>query len=107
LMLFAVPWWWWQTRSARPPFVQLAAAYSSRRMVELRIPGASYAPLRVNRATGAGDAPPELLESQAQIQRYLAKNAPSSEWLHARGRAQVLVWEFDAALDSFQTAEEA
>jgi tetratricopeptide (TPR) repeat protein len=100
LVLFAV---WPQ----RPPLSNLASAYSTRRTVELRISGAPYAPLRVSRSIGPADISPELLEDQTRIQRYLGRNPKDSSWLHALGRAQVLTWRFDAAIQTFQAAAAA
>ncbi len=48
--------------------------------------------------------PPELLESQARIQRHLASKPLDPEWLHAQGLAEVLSWDYNDALRSFDTA---
>jgi tetratricopeptide (TPR) repeat protein len=91
----------------RPPLSDLAAAYSTRRTVELRIPGASFAQPRITRSTLPTDLPPELLESQARIQRYLARKQNDPAWLHARARVQVLTWQVDPAIQTFQAAAAA
>jgi tetratricopeptide (TPR) repeat protein len=85
----------------------LATAYSTRRTVELRLPGASYAQPRVTRSTLPADLAPELLESQARIQRYLARKQNDPGWLHAWARVQVLTWQFDPAIQTFEAAAAA
>ena len=89
-----------------PPFTTLAEAYSTRRTIELRIPGARYAPMRDRRSANRRNLPPELLESLATIQRRLQRDATDAEWLHAYGRAQVLTGDFDGALQTFQSASD-
>lgn len=108
-VLAAVPlsWWFWQTRAATPPLAALAVAYSARRTIDLRLPGAAHSPLRVNRSPSPADLPPELLESQARIQRRLERDPADAPWLYAQGRAQVLRWQFDDAIRSFQAAAAA
>jgi tetratricopeptide (TPR) repeat protein len=100
LVLFA---FWPQS----PPLSNLASAYSTLRTVELRVPGASYAQPRITRSTLPTNLPPELLESQARIQRYLARKQNDPAWLHAWGRVQVLTWQFDPAIQTFQAAAAA
>jgi tetratricopeptide (TPR) repeat protein len=98
-------WFIWGQVRPHPPFQLLADAYTSRRTLELRIPGAAYAPLRIARGSdGLSDAPPALLESQLEIHRHLAAHPEDSAWLHAQGRAQLLDWQYDAALRSFEAA---
>ena len=100
-------WWFWQRQAATPPLAALATAYSARRTIELRLPGAAHSPLRVNRSAGPVDVPPELLESQARIQRRLEREPADAPWLYARGRAQILQWHFDDAIRSFEAAAAA
>jgi tetratricopeptide (TPR) repeat protein len=93
---------WW----SQPPLAQLAQAYSARRNLELRIPGADYAPLRIERGPigSIGDLPSALLQSQARIKEHLDKRPDDPEWLHAQGRAALLLWDFDGAMRSLQAA---
>jgi tetratricopeptide (TPR) repeat protein len=100
-------WWFWQRQAATPPLAALATAYSARRTIELRLPGAAHSPLRVNRSPSPADLPPELLESQARIQRRLEREPADAPWLYARGRAQILQWHFDDAIRSFEAAAAA
>lgn len=93
------------SRDNSPPFRLLATAYTSRRTMDLQIPGAHYARVQVPRTSiTLSDLPPALLESQLQIERHLETKPEDSTWLHAQGRAQLLIWQFDAAIRSFEAA---
>ena len=73
--------------------------------MELQIPGAAYSPLQISRGGDAlAEATPALLESQLEIKRHLQSKPEDAVWLHAQARAQLLLWQFDAALASFQAA---
>jgi CHAT domain-containing protein/tetratricopeptide (TPR) repeat protein len=103
----------WRYRAAQPtdengaPFQLLASAYSAKRTMELRIPGAGHAPLRVDRAvTNIADMPPALLDSQLRIKNHLEKRPDDPVWLHAQGRVQLLLWQPEAAIKTFQAAQD-
>ncbi len=85
----------------------LAQAYSARRNLELRFEGAQHGPVRIERATG-GDSrlnrPAALLEAEALIARGLQKEPDSPVWLQAKGRADLLEGNYEAAIQSFQKA---
>ena len=87
----------------------LAQAYSERRNLELRFEGAQHGPVHIERATG-GDSrlsrPPALLEAEALIARGLQKEPDSPFWLQAKGRADLLEGNYEAAIQSFQKALE-
>lgn len=97
-----------QYYSQRPDKL-LAQAYSEQRSLELRFAGAQHGPVRVERATG-GDSrlnrSPALLEAEALIARGLQKEPNSSVWLQAKGRADLLEGNYEAAIQSFQKALE-
>src|SRR3989449_10128411 len=85
----------------------LASAYTEQRTLELRIPKAAYAPVRLVRGSGDRsrlDRPPALLEGEARIARELAKVPDSPALLQAMGQANLLAWNYDAALGSFERA---
>jgi len=92
---------------SQTPDKLLAQAYSERRNLELRFVGAQYGPVHIERATG-GDSrlnrPPALLEAEALIARGLQKEPDSSVWLQAKGRADLLEGNYEAAIQSFQKA---
>ncbi len=85
----------------RPPAVNrlLAEAYSERRTLELRIPGASFSQMRLTRGAQNSnmDRPTPLLEAETLIGKNLAKQPGSPEWLQAKGRADLLDGHPDAA----------
>lgn len=92
----------------RPPLRQLAFAYAAARSLELQVPGAPWAPLSVTRggAAALSNLPPALLESETEIQKHLKRKPEDPEWLHAEGRAALLVWDFETAIKSFQMASD-
>ncbi len=84
----------------------LAAAYSERRTLEVRIPEANYAPLRVER--GAADSnlekAPSLLKAEALISEKLQRNPNDPVWLDARARADLLDGNYDSAVKTLLRA---
>ena len=69
---------WLGMRLLRPPSAEqlLARAYTEHRTLEVRIPGAKYAPMRAERAAGRSslDKSPSLLKAEALIGDSLRKN---------------------------------
>jgi hypothetical protein len=90
-------------RAAQPPFDKLAAAYSLHRDIELRVPGAPYGPMRVERG-GVSSRPAELLESEAAIARRLQRDPQDPKWLHARGVSEILERRYGDAIESLRLA---
>jgi tetratricopeptide (TPR) repeat protein len=90
-------------RAAQPPFDKLAAAYSLHRDIELRVPGAPYGPMRVERGA-VSNRPAELLESEAAIARRLQRDPQDAKWLHARGVSEILERRYSDAVDSLRLA---
>src|SRR5215469_8743408 len=84
----------------------LAQAYTAQRTIELRIPGADYGPLRLQRG-GRGsraDRPAELSEADAAIRRHLDANPSDPLWLWTKGRADLLDWSYDDAIRTLSLA---
>jgi CHAT domain-containing protein/tetratricopeptide (TPR) repeat protein len=101
---------WFGVRVLRTPSVNqlLAEAYSQHRTLEVRIDGARYAPLRVERG-GSGsslDKPAALLKAEVLIGENLQKNPSDPSWLEARARADLLDGNYDSAIKSLQRALE-
>lgn len=90
----------------RPPVeTLLATAYTAHRTLELRVPRAAYGPMRLVRGSTAAsrlDLPPALFEAEARIARGLAQDPDDPRLLQARGRAELLEHDFDAAIADFQ-----
>jgi len=87
----------------------LAQAYTEHRTLEVRIPGAKYAPMRVERGTGTSnlDKPASLLKAETLIVESLRKNPNDPTWLDARARADLLDGNYESAIKSLQSALEA
>jgi CHAT domain-containing protein/cytochrome c-type biogenesis protein CcmH/NrfG len=101
---------WLALLMLRPPSAEqlLAQAYTEHRTLEVRIPGAKYAPMRVERATGGSslDKSPSLLRAEALIGENLRKNPNDPMWLQAKARADLLDGNFESAIKSLQRALE-
>lgn len=102
---------WIGLRALHPPPVEqlLARAYTEHRTLEIRIPGAKYAPMRVERGTAGSsiDKPPALLRAEALIGENLEKNPSDLAWLQAKARADLLDGNYDSAIKTLQRVLEA
>ena len=101
---------WSASRMLRPPSAEqlLARAYTERRTIQVRIAGAKFAPMRVERSAGGSnlDKSPSLLKAEAVIGENLRKNANDPSWLDARARADLLDGNYESAIKSLQQALE-
>jgi tetratricopeptide (TPR) repeat protein len=101
---------WIGVRTLRPPSAEqlLAQAYSEHRTLEVRIPGAKYAPMQAERGTGRSDFDkvPSLLKAEALIGENLSKNPNDPAWLQAQARADLLDGNYEPAIKSLQRALE-
>lgn len=86
----------------------LAKAYSERRSLELRLPGAAPAPVRVQRGVDGSvfAKPASLMEAELLITQELKKSPNDARWLAAKGRSELLEWQYDDAIRSFRRALE-
>lgn len=108
-LVAAVAWWTTDGRGTPGSANQLLArAYTDQRTLELRIPGAAYAPLRVQRGPAESFVarPAALLKAEALIASQMAAHPDDPEWLQAAGRADLLEGKYDAAVESLQRALE-
>ena len=90
----------------------LAQAYTEHRTLEVRIPGAKFAPMRVGRgvSSGAGsslDKPAALLQAEALIGEHLKKSPDDPAWLQAKARADLLDGNYESAIQSLHRALES
>ena len=101
---------WYVSRSFVGPNVNqlLANAYSEKRVMELRIPGANYAPMHSERRTPGSvlDAPQALLDADALISRKLRAAPDDPSWLDAKGRAELLGGDYSEAIKTLQKAQD-
>jgi CHAT domain-containing protein/tetratricopeptide (TPR) repeat protein len=97
---------WIGVRTLRPPSAEqlLAQAYSERRTMEVRIPGAKYAPMQAERGTGQSDfdKPQSLLKAEFLIAENLRKNPSDPTWLQAGARADLLDGNYESAIKALQ-----
>ena len=84
----------------------LAQAYTEQRTIELRMPGADYGPMRVERGGEASrmNRPAALLDAEAAIAHKMATQPENARFLQMRGRAELLEWNYDAAIETFKHA---
>ncbi|MGB9434253.1 MAG: CHAT domain-containing protein, partial [Candidatus Acidiferrum sp.] len=82
----------------------LAEAYTEHRTLDIRIAGAKYAPLRVERGnTGSSlDKPPSLLSAESLIAENIKNYPNDASWLEAKARADLLDGNYDSAIKSLQ-----
>jgi tetratricopeptide (TPR) repeat protein len=101
---------WIGVRALHPPSAEqlLAQAYTEHRTLEVRIPGAKYAPLRAERGTAQSDfdKPQSLLKAEDLIGENLRKNPTDPVWLQARARADLLNGNYESAIKSLDRALE-
>lgn len=82
-------------------------AYAQQRTVEMRIPGARYGPIQAQRAAGQSQIsqPRVLLEAEVQIKRRLEKRPDDPELLREKAEADLLNWNYQAALGTLNHAD--
>ena len=101
---------WLGSRVLYPPPVEqlLAQAYTERRTLEVRISGAKFAPMRVQRGQGESnlDKPATLLKAEDLIGENLRKDPNEPVWLRAKAEADLLDGNYESAIKSLQIALE-
>lgn len=109
LLVAAIGWWIWVQFRTPSVEVLLAQAYTERRTIEVRIPGAKYAPMRVERGPSGSslDNPRALLKAEDLISENLKLHPDDPAWLQAKARVDLLDGHYDAAIQSLQRALEA
>lgn len=85
-----------QWRGSQLPAL-VARSYTEQRTIEMRIAGASYAPVREQRGSLI-DSTPSLLDVLSRTKRLLETNPDNADALQARGRALLLAGQPDEAL---------
>jgi CHAT domain-containing protein len=93
-------------RLTREPDVNalLAQAYTEQRTIELRMPGAKYGPMRVERGSGKRDLPVQFYVAEGTIKRELSKHPEDPNWLQAQARAHILEWNYEKAIQELDDA---
>src|SRR5262245_15060973 len=87
-------------RSASPQKL-IATAYAQQRTLDLRIPDAGYAPIRVQRESSQSqfNKPAALLEAEALIQRGLEKKPDDPELLRQTAEVDLLNRDYQPAIE--------
>jgi len=98
--------WFLRSRTGTTADLLLAEAYTQQRTIELRIPQARYAPLRQERGAARSSLakPSALLKAEFEIKEQLAAKPDDPTLLGAKGRAEILEWEYDEAIKSLKHA---
>jgi len=96
-----LPW----LRSGSPDTL-IRQAYAQQRTIDMRIPGAGYGPIRVERASNRSlaSSPRALLEAEVQIKSKLEKTPDDPELLRQKAEADLLVWNYQPAIESLNNA---
>ncbi len=109
IILGVAAWMFFAWQRASSPAQLLASAYIEQRTLELRIPLASFGPMRLERGGPGGSrmsTPPALSEAEARISRQLNNNPDDPEWLALKARADLLDWNYESAMRSANRALE-
>lgn len=80
----------------------LAQAYAQQRTVELRIPGAGYGPVRVERGQKQSQmsSPGALLEAETAIKKGLEQHPDDPNILRQKAEADLLNWDYQPAIET-------
>jgi CHAT domain-containing protein/cytochrome c-type biogenesis protein CcmH/NrfG len=102
VLLVAVLGYWIYPRSGRVDRL-LAEAYTEHRTLDMRVPNARYAPIRVERGR-VQSLPSELHEAMAIVMRELATHPEDAKLLAEKGRAQILAGDYQGAIQNLEHA---
>ena len=101
---------WIGVRALHPVSAEqlLAQAYSEHRTLEVRISGAQFAPMQVERSIARSnlDKPTSLLKAEALIAAELQRNPEAPRWLEAKARADLLDGNYESAISELRQALE-
>jgi CHAT domain-containing protein/cytochrome c-type biogenesis protein CcmH/NrfG len=88
------------------PDALIHQAYAQQRTVELRIPGAGYGPIQVQRASGRSqmNSPSTLLEAEVQIKRGLESKPDDPDLLRQKAEIDLLTLNYQPALETLNHA---
>ena len=93
-------------RLTREPDVNalLAQAYTQHRTIDLRMSGAEYGPMKVEKGPRETTWPEPFRRAQAILSRDLAKHMDDPAWLQAQARADLFDKDYDGALKELDQA---
>ena len=107
LLAVFVSWSLWNNSPERVNRL-LAEAYSQERILEVRVPGAEYAPLHVQRGGESSrfSKPTSLLEAEGAISRQLSRHPNDLTWLGSKARAELLEGNYDSAIRTLEQSND-
>ena len=104
MVLAAGAAWWWSNRSSSEETL-LAKAYTAERPFDYRLPDVGYAPPRQSRGRESAFGRPEALdEAIGAIRKRLNEHPQDKRQLALKGRAELLLGDVEAALESLRQA---
>ena len=88
------------------PDALIRQAYAQKRTIEMRIPGAGYGPIQVERANGRSSisSPRSLLEAEVLIKSGLEKAPNDPELLRQKAETDLLTGNYQPAIDTLNHA---
>jgi CHAT domain-containing protein len=88
------------------PDALIRVAYAQQRTIEMRIPGADYGPIQVERANGRSSisSPRSLLEAEVLIKSGLEKTPNDPELLRQKAETDMLTGNYQPAIDTLNHA---
>lgn len=94
----------WKQRASADSLIR--QAYAQQRTIEMRIPGAGYGPIQVERANGRSpiNSPRVLLEAEVMIKGGLEKAPNDPELLRQKAEADLLTWNYQPAIETLNRA---
>jgi hypothetical protein len=104
--LIAVGIWYLQRDTPEKVQIKLAQAYTTKREIEMRIPGAGFADFHQTRSGNPASrlsSPPGLNEASDSISKQLAKHPDDPKWLMLSARLDLLDWRYEPALSTLGT----
>jgi CHAT domain-containing protein/tetratricopeptide (TPR) repeat protein len=88
------------------PDTLIRQAYAQQRTLEMRIPGAAYGPIQVERGNerSSMSSPRPLLEAEVMIKSGLEKAPDDPELLRQKAEADLLAWNYQPAIETLNHA---
>jgi CHAT domain-containing protein len=107
-LLAIIIWNVLQKSSSNNAMSLLARAYSERRTLEVRIPGAEYAPISVERGVSAKSLyrTESLIEAELSINNHVKGPSSDPNWLQAQARMYLLEHDYESAIQSLEHLRE-
>ena len=98
--------WFFSSMRRHTPEALIQEAYARQRTIAMRIPGAGYGPIKVERASQRSQisSPQSLLEAQVLIKRGLEKDPNDADLLRQKAETDLLNWNYQPALDTLNHA---